>query len=152
MPQASPHALDGAVIEGEVVRANRTVPCKPACAPSSFRRAAIESVPQGGLPIAWRCIVKIDQSGGMYLGPNELADLVDCQPHQRAIMIRWLDFQGWKYVTSRTGFPKVSRVYHDKKLGVLQGSKLSSSSQLNSSPQLDAFSKLGAHRYQSAVP
>jgi len=48
-----------------------------------------------------------------YLLATELAGLVGCQPNSYACMRRWLDRQAWPYVTSVSGFPSVSRAFHD---------------------------------------
>ncbi|WP_141710693.1 DUF4224 domain-containing protein [Paraburkholderia nodosa] len=53
-----------------------------------------------------------------YLTSSELADLVGCQPNQRACMIRWLEKNGWAFVVDCIGAPKVLRLYRDRRLGV----------------------------------
>ncbi|MDR0249987.1 MAG: DUF4224 domain-containing protein [Burkholderiales bacterium] len=53
-----------------------------------------------------------------YLTADELAELVDCRPNQYAVMSRWLEIHGWRYERSRLGLPKVSRRYHDQRMGV----------------------------------
>jgi hypothetical protein len=48
-----------------------------------------------------------------YLVASEVAELIGCQPNSYACMRRWLDRQGWPYVVSLSGFPSVSRAFHD---------------------------------------
>jgi hypothetical protein len=52
----------------------------------------------------------------MYLSPDQLANLIECSPSSFACMCRWLDRNKWPYVKSITGFPKVTRDYHDIRL------------------------------------
>jgi hypothetical protein len=52
----------------------------------------------------------------MYLTAPQLADLIDCAPNSFACMRRWLDRNGWPYAVGLTGFPKVSKAYHDTRL------------------------------------
>lgn len=51
-----------------------------------------------------------------YLTADELASLVDCKPHQVAVMVRWLERNRWPYVRDRRGFPKVARSFHDARM------------------------------------
>jgi hypothetical protein len=53
-----------------------------------------------------------------YLTASELAELVGCKTNQRACMVRWLEKGGWAFAIDRNGFPKVLRLYHDRRLGV----------------------------------
>jgi len=53
----------------------------------------------------------------MYLTRQQLADLIDCNPSSYKCMCRWLDRNGWPYAVSLTGMPKVSREYHDSRMG-----------------------------------
>jgi len=58
---------------------------------------------------------------GNYLSADELAALVDCKPNQRSKMATWLANHKWKFEIGSTGLPKVSRAYHDRKMGVTEG-------------------------------
>lgn len=71
-----------------------------------------------------------------YLSAIELADLVQCQPNAHSKMTRWLSKRSWKFEIGSTGLPRVSRVYHDRMMGVSDGD-----AQLNLSdtPNLNAF-------------
>jgi len=51
-----------------------------------------------------------------YLTAGELADLIECESNSFACMRRWLDRNAWPYAKSITGFPKVSRAYHDARM------------------------------------
>lgn len=63
----------------------------------------------------------------LYLSRDELAELVGCDPRSKACMRKWLDKRGWPYVETRSGFPQVSRKYHDDRLaGTAKNSKLTS--------------------------
>lgn len=56
-----------------------------------------------------------------YLTAIELSELIDCEKNSYACMRRWLDRNGWPYARSITGFPKVSRAFHDAKMnGIIQ--------------------------------
>lgn len=52
----------------------------------------------------------------MYLSSDQLADLIDCAPNSFACMRRWLERNDWPFATSISGFPKVSKAYHDSRL------------------------------------
>jgi hypothetical protein len=52
------------------------------------------------------------------LSASELAEIVDCEPNQRSVMVRWLKDHNWKYDIDRHGLPIVMRAYRDKKLGL----------------------------------
>lgn len=56
-----------------------------------------------------------------YLSADELADLIECKPNQRAKMITWLDTNRWPYVVGSNGLPKVARAFHDRKMGITEG-------------------------------
>jgi hypothetical protein len=72
---------------------------------------------------------------GMYLYRNELADLVGCKETSYACMRRWLENNDWPYAESISGFPKVSRVYHDQRmLGCI-----SRPSEISNTPNFDAL-------------
>lgn len=51
-----------------------------------------------------------------YLSAAELAALIDCQPNSYACMRRWLERGKWPFEPSLSGFPKVSRTYHDARM------------------------------------
>ncbi|MBX9900816.1 MAG: DUF4224 domain-containing protein [Burkholderiaceae bacterium] len=53
-----------------------------------------------------------------YLTATELAELCECKPNQRQIMINWLDDRRWIYAPGRSGLPRVARAYHDRKMGI----------------------------------
>lgn len=53
----------------------------------------------------------------MYLTNQQLADLIDCNPTSYKCMRRWLDRNGWPYAIGITGAPKVSKEYHDARMG-----------------------------------
>lgn len=57
-----------------------------------------------------------------YLTMDELAGLVGCKANQRARMAKWLDANYWCYVLDSHGIPKVARAYHDRKMGISEGS------------------------------
>ncbi|WP_460874819.1 DUF4224 domain-containing protein [Paralcaligenes ginsengisoli] len=70
-----------------------------------------------------------------YLTADELADLIQCKPNQRIMMVRWLEDHRWKFDTGRNGLPRVLKTYRDKKLGLNNDEK----KQLDTAPNLDAF-------------
>lgn len=79
-----------------------------------------------------------------YMSVDELGDLVGCKPNQRCKMIAWLKENRWKYEVSSAGVPRVARLYHDRKLGIGEGtvnSKLSDQPYFKSDfePNYDAF-------------
>lgn len=51
-----------------------------------------------------------------YLSAVELAALVGCQQNSYACMRRWLERGKWPFEKSISGFPKVSRSYHDARM------------------------------------
>ena len=51
-----------------------------------------------------------------YLTAPELSSLIGCRENSFACMRRWLSKNGWPYATTITGFPKVSREYHDNRM------------------------------------
>ena len=51
-----------------------------------------------------------------YLSATQLAELIGCAKNSFACMRRWLDRNGWPYVKSISGFPKVSVSYHDARM------------------------------------
>lgn len=53
-----------------------------------------------------------------YLPSSELADLVGCQPNQRATMLNWPAANRWRHEVDSKGMPKVARAHHDKKMGI----------------------------------
>jgi hypothetical protein len=55
-------------------------------------------------------------SAPTYLTACELADLIGCEKNSYACMRRWLQRNKWPYVDSLSGFPKVSRAYHDARM------------------------------------
>lgn len=71
----------------------------------------------------------------MYLHRNELAALIGCKENSYACMRRWLENNEWPYAKSISGFPKVSRSYHDQRM---QGS-VSRPGKASSTPDFDAF-------------
>lgn len=71
-----------------------------------------------------------------YLTADELADLVDCRPNQRSIMIAWLQSHHWRFEVARTGVPRVARAYHDLKMGITEGKHRATHTE---TPNLDAF-------------
>ncbi|TRM52408.1 DUF4224 domain-containing protein [Achromobacter sp. LC458] len=83
-----------------------------------------------------------------YLSASELAELVECQPNQRAIMARWLSRHGWRYVLGKNGVPRVLRAYRDKKLGVADGQQKAGPT---SAPNREAFTRVGEDRDSKAV-
>jgi hypothetical protein len=56
-------------------------------------------------------------SPSAYLTADELADLIGCKPNQRVAMAEWLKKNRWPHVLDRNNFPKVSRAFHDAKMG-----------------------------------
>lgn len=52
----------------------------------------------------------------MYLNKNQLADLIECSPNSFACMCRWLQKNDWPFAISKSGFPKVSVIFHDSLL------------------------------------
>ena len=52
----------------------------------------------------------------MYLTTSELSNLIECQKNSYTCMRRWLDKNGWPYAVSITGFPKVTKEYHDTRM------------------------------------
>lgn len=52
----------------------------------------------------------------MYINAHQLSLLIDCSPNSYSCMRRWLDRNGWPYAVGLSGFPKVSRAYHDMRL------------------------------------
>ncbi|GLK92330.1 DUF4224 domain-containing protein [Achromobacter pestifer] len=83
-----------------------------------------------------------------YLSASDLAELVGCKPNQRAMMARWLNRHGWRYVVDKNGIPRVLRAYRDKKLGVVDGQQKAG---LTSAPNRDAFARMGEDRDRKAV-
>ena len=71
-----------------------------------------------------------------YLDVEELAALVDCKPSQRSKMIAWLTENRWKFEVSSSGVPRVARVYHDRKMGIIDGP---ANSKFADEPNLEAF-------------
>ena len=53
-----------------------------------------------------------------YLRKDELIDLTDRQLPGK--QIEWLKRNGWKFAISASGHPKVSREYHDFRLGTME--------------------------------
>ena len=53
----------------------------------------------------------------MYLTNQQLAELIDCNPTSYKCMRRWLDRNGWPYAIGITGAPKVTKEYHDSRMG-----------------------------------
>lgn len=72
-----------------------------------------------------------------YLSSHELADLIGCKHNQRAIMIRWLARNHWKFAVDMNGIPKVARGYHERKMGLT--SDIRHSNEYDDTPNLDAF-------------
>ncbi|MFC3107441.1 DUF4224 domain-containing protein [Undibacterium arcticum] len=56
-----------------------------------------------------------------YLSANELAELIECKPNSKSVMIAWLTAHHWRFEIARSGLPKVARAYHDRKMGILEG-------------------------------
>lgn len=52
----------------------------------------------------------------MYLSAEQLANLIGCRRNSYNCMKRWLDKNGWTYVVTISGFPKVSQAYHDARM------------------------------------
>ena len=52
----------------------------------------------------------------MYLSAEQLANLIGCRKNSFNCMKRWLDRNGWPYVVTISGFPKVSLAYHDARM------------------------------------
>lgn len=59
-----------------------------------------------------------------YLSADELADLIGCKSNQRSAMAAWLLKNRWPHVVDRNGLPKVSRAFHDAKMGGLPTKEL----------------------------
>lgn len=76
-------------------------------------------------------------STGGYLSADELAELVDCKPNQRARMVDWLRERKWKFEIASTGLPRVARAYHDRVMGVTDEPKRQ---KYADEPNLQAFS------------
>lgn len=53
-----------------------------------------------------------------YLTASELAELVGCKPNQKKSMQDWLNNRNWKFEPDKHGFPKVARLYHDRRMGI----------------------------------
>ncbi|MFN7473341.1 MAG: DUF4224 domain-containing protein [Burkholderiales bacterium] len=49
------------------------------------------------------------------LNPDELAELTGTK--RSCLQVEWLNRQGWRYVLSRNGAPRVSREYFSLRLG-----------------------------------
>ncbi|MFM0614539.1 DUF4224 domain-containing protein [Paraburkholderia nemoris] len=73
-----------------------------------------------------------------YLAAHELADLIGCKPNQRAVMIRWLKENQWRFVVDRNGVPKVARAFYEKQLGIVADTKVT---KYDDGPNRDAFKK-----------
>ena len=71
-----------------------------------------------------------------YLTMGELAGLVGCKANQRAQMVKWLDAHHWRYVIDSHGTPKVARAYHDRKMGISEGT---TSPRYSDGPNRQAF-------------
>lgn len=52
----------------------------------------------------------------LYLTAEELAELLDCQPNQFALMARRLKAGGWPFCQIKGCCPKVLRSYHDQRM------------------------------------
>ncbi|MBC3864223.1 DUF4224 domain-containing protein [Undibacterium jejuense] len=52
----------------------------------------------------------------MYLSAEQLSDLIGCEPKSFACMRRWLKKNGWPFVQSINGFPKVAISYHHARM------------------------------------
>jgi hypothetical protein len=78
--------------------------------------------------------------GGMsaYLSADELADLIGCKPNQRLAMAAWLTKNRWPHVLDRNGLPKVSRAFHDAKMG---GTSTRAATKYATEPNRAAFDK-----------
>lgn len=72
----------------------------------------------------------------IYLSATELADLVQCRPNQYSKMATWLSKRNWKFEVGSTGLPRVSRVYHDRMMGI---SDVVAQLDLSDTPNRDAF-------------
>ncbi|WP_376787447.1 DUF4224 domain-containing protein [Achromobacter mucicolens] len=83
-----------------------------------------------------------------YLSAADLAELVGCKPNQRAMMARWLNRHGWRYVVDKNGVPRVLRAYRDKKLGAVDGQQKAG---LTSGPNRQAFTRVGEDRRGQTV-
>ena len=70
-----------------------------------------------------------------YLSSNELAEIIGCRPNSYACMKRWLTRNNWPYVENISGFPKVSRMFHD---AIMTGKIASNESELVE-PDFDAL-------------
>lgn len=79
-----------------------------------------------------------------YLTADELADLVECKPNQRAKMTEWLSAHRWKFEVGKTGLPRVARAYHDRKMGIIEEK---ANGKYAEEPNRQAFRPEGAHRY-----
>lgn len=51
-----------------------------------------------------------------YLTAGELASLIGCRPNSYSCMRRWLTRNEWPFSVTITGFPSVSRAYHDARM------------------------------------
>jgi hypothetical protein len=71
-----------------------------------------------------------------YLSATELADLIQCRPNQHSKMASWLLKRNWKFEVGSTGLPRVSRAYHDRKMGI---SDVVTQFKLSDTPNLNAF-------------
>ncbi|RRA01122.1 DUF4224 domain-containing protein [Burkholderia cepacia] len=80
-----------------------------------------------------------------YLTAKELADLIGCKPNQRATMARWLDRNGWRYVIDINGLPKVTRAFHDQKLGTAPDAP-DSDSRFATEPDFEALNEYAKQR------
>ncbi|WP_190275171.1 DUF4224 domain-containing protein [Collimonas fungivorans] len=58
-----------------------------------------------------------------YLTASQIATLVGCRNNSYSCMRRWLDKNSWPYAKSITGFPIVSRAYHDARMSGTQTGK-----------------------------
>ncbi|SMP71729.1 DUF4224 domain-containing protein [Noviherbaspirillum suwonense] len=71
-----------------------------------------------------------------YLTAGELAGLIGCRPNSFSCMRRWLTKNEWPFSVTITGFPSVSRAYHDSRM---QG-QLVPAGQAEYEPNMAAFS------------
>jgi hypothetical protein len=73
-----------------------------------------------------------------YLSADELADLIGCKANQRTAMATWLKKNHWAFVVDRNGLPKVSRAFHDAKMG---GTSTRDATKYATEPNRAAFDK-----------
>lgn len=71
-----------------------------------------------------------------YLTATELAELIGCKQNSYSCMVRWLKSNGWPFVVKISGFPSVSRAYHDAHMS---GTVIGESEKKDTEPNFDAL-------------